>query len=107
MTWTAAVLNVQCTALLGDVTHLSLHTDDPGATGLNDSGITHAAITWGSPSGGAVTGTASFTGITVDATHAGFWEGATYRGSQECAFELTVAADVNFTVRYALEERDA
>lgn len=107
MGWTAAVLNVQCSALVADVTHASIHTATPDGTGSNDSGITHAAISWGAPSNGTVTGTFSFTGITVDATHIGFWESATWRGAQECAFELTVAADVNFTITYQLEEADA
>lgn len=107
MAWTSTLLNTQCSAFLSDVTHASIHTALPNGSGSNDSGITHAAISWGSPSNGVVTGTFSFTGVVVDATHIGFWETSTWRGAQECVFELTVSANLNFTITYQLEEQDA
>ena len=76
--YSAAALNaaVGATAALG--TWISAHTADPGTTGANEvTGGTYARVqtTWGSPSGGASTG--SQTSINIPAgttvTYFGVW----------------------------------
>lgn len=101
---TTTLKNNLADAFKADVTHVSLHTDDPGTTGANDSGVTHAAITWGSSSAGVVSGTAQFNNLTVVCTHIGLWEGATFRGAYENAFTVTDAT-VNLVVRHEVAER--
>lgn len=52
----------------------SLHDGDPGTDGDNELAITRATISWGSSSGGVVSGTMSFTiASTTNVTHIGVW----------------------------------
>lgn len=71
------------------ITHLSLHTADPGTTGTSEvtgGGYARKAVTWGAAAGGVAEETAvSFdvpANITV--THVGGWSavsGGTFRGA--------------------------
>jgi hypothetical protein len=72
---TTTLKNAMATYYGTQCTHASLHTADPGTTGASEvTGGTYARkpITWGSPSGGVVTGSVTFdvpAGTTV--TYAG------------------------------------
>lgn len=62
-------------------TWVSLHTADPGATGASEyAGVTRQQFSVGSPSGGAVSNTATMTFTTSGATpvtHVGTWDAVT------------------------------
>lgn len=61
MAFQTGPLTAAAGAAAADAVEVSLHTDDPGATGTNEiAGGTYARqpVTWGTPSGGMVTATA-------------------------------------------------
>jgi hypothetical protein len=74
-------LNLMATQLKTSVTHISLHTADPGATGLNESAAARKAVTWGTVANGdfSMTGTLAFTGGTANGacTYLGLWSAST------------------------------
>lgn len=78
---TTSLKNDMCTAYVAACTHASLHTADPSTTGANEvAGGTYArvAISWGSPSGGVVVGTATVNvPASTTTTHAGAWNAST------------------------------
>lgn len=66
-------------------TTFSLHDDDPGTTGANeitDSSYSRQSTTWGSASGGVVTGSKLVfdVGSATTVTHVCRWNGATLVG---------------------------
>lgn len=94
MPLTAAEQNAMATAEVGNLSFLSLHTADPGATGANEaSGGSYArqALSgqWGTASGGSIS--AAQQSFSVNAgtySHFGFWSlvsGGTFRGGNALA----------------------
>jgi hypothetical protein len=82
MAFTTAPENDAVTAIKTNATFISLHTADPSTTGANEvTGGSYArvATTWGSVSGGSVTGSAATlnvpSGTTI--THWGLWTAGT------------------------------
>ena len=80
------------------VTHAQLHTGDPGGAGTGNvaAGVSRAAVTVGSPSGGAVTVTATFTIPAAGGpyTHVSYWTastGGTFCGTDDFAPDTTFA----------------
>ncbi len=70
---TDALKNTLASTYVAQCTHAAGHTASPGTTGANEmsgTGYARGAISWGSPSGGVVTGTATITipnaGATLD-----------------------------------------
>lgn len=101
--------NALLTGLKNSITHASLHSADPGAEGINEiSGGTPAygrqAVTFGSPSSGAMATTASMTfNVPASATVAfvGYWSaptGGTFLGSRALDASQNFATAGTFTV---------
>lgn len=109
MPLTEAELNAGQDFHAGRISHLSLHTADPGSTGTSEvtgGGYARLAVSWGTASGGVAEATAAVTfdvpdNITV--THVGYWSassGGTFRGSYalETPIEVPVGGDRLVTV---------
>lgn len=99
-------LNLGTTAIKNAITHVSLHSGDPGAAGTsNTTTAARQAVTWGSVSGGDVTssGTLNFTGGAASGgvTHIGFWSASTagtFYGSQSLTGDATFNAAGEYSV---------
>lgn len=97
-------LNRAYNATAGTVTHLSLHTGDPGATGANEvTGGTYARVArgYGPPTAGAgnITSSATFdipSGTTV--SHWGAWDGSTFLFGRDLDVPQTFATDGTYTL---------
>lgn len=106
MPLTDATLNSLGTSLAGLITHISLHSADPGATGTSEVG-TRQAVSWSVDADGDLTmtgGTRAFTGLTANqAIHSvGYWSastGGTFRGSNPVSGDTTAnsAGEYNVT----------
>lgn len=99
MSLISAFTDELCVGFTSKVSHLSLHTADPGTDGANDSGITHAAITWSAPRDGIAYGTASVT-VSGSFTHIGLWGGSVFRGAVETDLDYTASTEVNVIVMH-------
>lgn len=99
----AATKNALAQAYVDLIDHVSLHSGDPGTTGANETGITRAAITWGTPVAGVVDSTtASFvipSGTTV-ITHVGLWGSSVFIDSFGNNVTFTSGTTYTFTVRH-------
>jgi hypothetical protein len=97
----ASQLNTVVTALQ-NIDKISLHTDDPGNTGANDSGVTKQSLTWSTPSQGWMKATATFTGVSGTFTHIGLWDDTVFVTSRILNVTLptaqTLVVLVEFTV---------
>ena len=87
-----ALYNEMLAVFAGEASVTSLHSDDPGDNGsheLTGGGYTRAAVTWSTPSNGAVTATTTLEFDVPSATlvsHVGFWDSSdTWLGSVELA----------------------
>ena len=100
-------LNAQVGGLTAVVTHVSLHTAEPDASGSNEvTGGTYSreAITWGSASGGTATSSAEVvfdvpTGVTI--THLGYWSASsagTFYGSRQLDTSQTFSSAGTYTL---------
>ena len=98
----ATQLNTVVTALQ-NIDKVSLHTDDPGNTGANDSGITKETLTWSTPSEGWMKATATFTSISGTFTHIGLWDGTTYITSRVFNVVLPTAQNLIVLVEFRVE----
>lgn len=103
----AAGLNPMLSGLAGVVGYVSLHTADPGATGTSEASggspaYARKAITWTSPSSGAMSNTADIV-FDVPAgtyTHVGYWSASsagTYYGSRACTSQ-TFSGQGTYTI---------
>lgn len=75
-----AALNVGATAIKGAITHLSLHTATPNASGSNESTAARKAAGWGTVATGDFSTTnIAFTGGAANGpvTHVGYWSAIT------------------------------
>lgn len=95
-----AFRNLLCQAFTGSVDSISLHTDDPGTTGANDSAVPHEALAWTSPDDGSASATVLYEDLTGEFTHVGLWDGATFRMGIKCPIKLTAPADVVIMVTH-------
>ena len=100
MTITDAMKTLLCEAFTTNVDKMSWHTADPGITGANDAGITHATITWDGETDGIDTATVDFNGISGTFTHIGLWDGSTFRQGIECAASYTASVDIAVTLTH-------
>ena len=104
-----ATLNLLGNDLAGYITHFSLHTADPGATGANESTAARVAATWSVDADGDLTDTAiAFTGGAPSGpvTHVGYWSaatGGTFRGSRAVTGDATFNASGEYTVTSVTE----
>jgi len=105
MTLLASVLNAECAAATAMFDTVSLHTADPGSTGLNeDVTAGQEALSWSSPSSGVSTATATWTGITGDWTHIGLWDGATFVGSFERTISFPTSENLTLVFQHKVTE---
>ena len=89
------------------ITHISLHTADPGTSGTSEvTGGSYArqAVTWGAASGGVKSNTGSL-GFSVPAgttvTHVGGWSassGGTWRGGGTLSASQAFATSGTYTI---------
>ena len=87
-------LNTLCSAY-GNVDGVTLHTDDPGNTGANDSGITKVGLTWGTPVTGVMSATGTFPSVPVgEYPWAGLWDGTVF--IDKVAINLVVTQTIPF-----------
>jgi hypothetical protein len=103
----AATRNTMGAAFTDLVTHVSLHTDDPGATGTDEAtggspAYARKAITWAAWSAGASsnTGALVFDVPTGTYNHVGYWSadtGGTYYGSRACTSQ-TFSGQGTYTI---------
>lgn len=101
----ASVLNAQCAAATAMFDTVSLHTADPGSTGLNeDLTAGQEALSWSAPSGGVSTATASWTGITGDWTHIGLWNASTFVGSIPRTITFSTSEDLTLVFQKSVVE---
>lgn len=100
MSLTEAFANLVCTGFTVHVNRMSLHIGDPGTTGANDSGITHAVLTWTTPSSGLSTASVTFTNLTGDYTHIGLWEGATFDQGIEVSIHYSAPATITILLTH-------
>lgn len=82
-----ASLNIGAAAIAADITAISLHTADPGATGTSEvtggsPAYARKVPTWSAPSAGAcaLSSPLTFDVPASTVTHVGYWSGSTYRG---------------------------
>lgn len=89
-----AFKTILCNAFTSNVDQVGWHTANPGATGLNDSTVTHVALTWSAPDNGVSLAQATFIGLTGAYTHLGLWSGAAFRQGLEMEINYAAPADV-------------
>ena len=98
-------LNVMGNALRSAVTHLALHSGNPGSTGTNQTSAARVAATWTTTSAGDFSLTASkdFTGGAANGavTHVGLWSAAT-GGTFYGSFPVTGDPAFNSSGQYRL-----
>lgn len=63
---------------LSNIDGVTLHTDNPGYDGSNDSGADKQALEWSAPSAAGMKATATFSGVVGTFTHVGLWDGDTF-----------------------------
>jgi hypothetical protein len=93
--------NTVCAALQ-NIDTISLHTDDPGNIGDNESDITRESLTWSTPSGGAMKAMATFTAIEGNYTHIGLWEGDTFIHGMILGANLPSPQDLKVLVEFTV-----
>ena len=98
----AAEANTALDAIRTDTPFIKLHVGDPGAAGASNAAVetTRKAVTFGAPSGGAMTNTASFQWVGIagseDATHFSVWNdvsAGTFKGSGTITANAYTAGD--------------
>lgn len=103
-----AALNVGANAIKAAITHVSLHTAAPNASGSNESTAGRQAVAWGTVATGDFSSTAAlnFTGATANGpiTHVGYWSAGTagtFYGSQALTGDTTANSAGEYTVTTA------
>lgn len=94
-------LNTVC-ASLQNIDKVSLHTDDPGNTGENDSGEAKQTLTWSTPSAGTMRATATFTDVEGTFTHIGLWDGTDFIVSRVLNVTLPTPQNLIVLVEFAV-----
>lgn len=100
-----ACLDIGATAMKNAITHVAMHTADPGAGGSSPATSARQPVTWGAVANGdfSMTGSLNFTGGAASGacTYAGFWSavsGGTFYGSQALTGDQTFNALGEYTV---------
>ncbi len=89
-----------CEDFTGRVDTMTLHTDAPGTTGTNDSGVTPESLTWSEPEDGVSSATAVFENLAGDYPWIGLWDGATFRMGLRVNISNAAARDVAIMVTH-------
>lgn len=98
----ASQRNIVCAALQ-NIDTISLHTDDPGNTGDNESDFARETLTWSTPSGGGMKATATFDNVDGIFTHIGLWEGETFIHSRILNVNLPSPQTLKVLVEFGVE----
>lgn len=112
MALTDATLVIAATAIRDSITHLSLHSANPGTTGASQVG-TRVASTGSIDGDGDITWTnVAFTGLSANqaVTHVGYWSaatGGTYRGGSALTGDAAANAAGAYTVTSVTETSTA
>ena len=100
-----ALLDIGGTAMKNAITHLSIHTAQPNASGSNESSAGRQAAGWGATGTGGDFSTTNraFTGGAASgpATHVGFWSASTagtFYGYQPLTGDQTFNAAGEYTI---------
>jgi hypothetical protein len=91
-------------ALAAEITQMSLHSADPGATGTNETSAARQAVTLTDNGSGVLSvSNVAFTGGAANGpvSHCGFWAGATFKGSLALSGDATFNAAGEYTVTSA------
>ena len=101
-----AALTVAGSALSSAITHLAIHTADPGSTGLNPSSAARQPVTWTNTNGDLTASNIAFTGGAASgpATYVGYWSastGGTFYGSDALTGDQTFNASGEYTITSA------
>lgn len=98
-------LNIEANALAGAALYLSLHSADPGSTGINETSAARVAAGWpaASGSGDLTVSNKNFTGGAANGacTYVGLWSAAT-GGTFYGGFQLTGDLTFNAAGQYTL-----
>lgn len=102
-----ATLNIGVTAMQTQITHLSIHTALPNASGSNESTAPRVAAGWGAAANGdfATLLNKAFTGGAPSgpALYVGFWNGPTLGSGTFCGYQaLTGDATFNSLGEYTI-----
>ncbi len=95
-------LNLACTSLQ-NIDKVSLHTDEPGNTGENDSGETKQTLSWSTPKSGYMKATATFASVSGTFTHVGLWDGTVFIHARPLNVTLPTAQDLVILVEFEVE----
>lgn len=105
---TADTRNLMLQALRENVTHMSLHDDDPGATGANNeidhTNYSRASMSVGSfntPTAGEMylSGPISFQGeADAPVTYIGLWDDSTFRGAKAITGDTQFNSEGDFVI---------
>jgi hypothetical protein len=92
-------LNLLATAFT-NVDKCSLHTDDPGNTGDNDSGITHGTVTWSTPAAGYMYAVCEFASVTGTFTHVGLWDDTVFISGHVYDVQIPTAQTLKVLIEF-------
>lgn len=100
-------LNKHCLAY-NNIDGVTLHTDNPGNTGANDSGVAKATLSaWSTPVTGIMHATASFDSVPAgEYPYIGLWDGTVFIEGQPLNLVVgPVAIPVTVMVEHHAKER--
>lgn len=98
-------LNLACESFQ-NVDGVTLHTDDPGNTGENDSGITKEALSWGDAVTGVMEATATFDDVPAGSyPWAGLWDGTVFIDKMYINFNPSHTMPLYLTVQHHAKVR--
>lgn len=104
MTLNDAALNIGANAIRAAITHVSLHSAAPNATGSNETTAARRPIAWSAAVAGDITASnIAFTGVAANGpvTHLGYWSaatGGTFYGFRALAGDQSANAAGEYTV---------
>lgn len=107
-----AALVLAANAIEGAITHMQLHSADPGATGLNAVGSRVAVNGTVDGDGDITWSNVAFTGLTANqaVSHVGYWSAATagtFYGAAALSGDLAANAAGEYTVTSVTETSTA
>jgi len=86
-----------------NIDKISLHTDDPGNTGANDSGETKQTLSWSTPAAGRMKASATFSSVSGTFTHIGLWDDTVFIAARPLSVTLPTAQDLIVLVEFSVD----
>lgn len=85
---------------------MTLHTDDPGNLGANDSGLDKATLTWSDAVSGVMSATGTFAEVEAgDYPYAGLWDDDVFIEAVSLNLVVSQTIPVYVTVEHHAKER--